>query len=113
FNEKMVVHGAFARNGKADNEKTAWDVLVRYGDYADASEKGQWAAWVGYSKFGSNVGIASDQTDDIRTGTKGWHIGAAWAPFKNVGLLARYGHGKYITGGDKYDKIFGRVEMFF
>ena len=113
FNEMAVIHGAYARNGKADNEKDAWDVLARYGNYADASEKGQWAVWAGYSKFGSNVGIASDQGDDIRTGTKGWHIGAAWAPFKNVGLLARYGSGKYITGGDKYKKIFGRVEMFF
>ncbi len=113
FTDKMVVHGAYARNGKADNEKDAWDVLARYGNYADASEKGQWAVWAGYSKFGSNVGIASDQTDDIRTGTKGWHIGAAWAPFKNVGLLARYGDGKYITGGEKYRKIFGRVEFFF
>ena len=113
FTDKMVLHGAYARNGKADNEKDAWDVLARYGNYADASEKGQWAVWAGYSKFGSNVGIASDQTDDIRTGTKGWHIGAAWAPFKNVGLLARYGDGKYITGGEKYRKIFGRVEFFF
>ena len=113
FNEKMVLHGAYARNTKADNEKDAFDILARYGDYADASEKGQWAVWAGYSKFGSNVGIASDQTDDIRTGSKGWHIGAAWAPFKNVGLLARYGSGKYITGGDKYKKIFGRVELFF
>lgn len=113
FTDKMVIHGAYARNGKADNEKDAWDVLARYGNYADASEKGQWAVWAGYSKFGSNVGIASDQTDDIRTGTKGWHIGAAWAPFKNVGLLARYGDGKYITGGEKYRKIFGRVEFFF
>ena len=113
FNEKMVLHGAYARNTKADREKDAFDILARYGDYADASEKGQWAAWIGYSKFGNNVGIASDQGDDIRTGTKGWHIGAAWAPFKNVGLLARYGDGKYITGGDKYRKIFGRVELFF
>jgi hypothetical protein len=113
FNEKMFVKLSGARNGKADNEKDAWDVIARYGDYADASEKGQWAVWAGYSKFGANVAIASDQTDDIRTGSKGWHIGAAWAPFKNVGLLARYGHGKYITGGDKYKKIFGRVEMFF
>ena len=113
FNEKLVLHGAYAKNSKADREKDAFDVLLRYGDYADASEKGQWAAWIGYSKFGSNVGIASDQTDDIRTGTKGWHIGASWAPFKNVGLVARYGRGKYITGGDKYNKLFGRVEMFF
>ena len=113
FNEKMVLHGAYARNTKADREKDAFDILARYGDYADASEKGQWAVWAGYSKFGNNVGIASDQTDDIRTGTKGWHIGAAWAPFKNVGLLARYGDGKYITSGEKYKKIFGRVELFF
>ena len=113
FNDKMVLHGAYARNGKADNEKDAWDVLARYGDYANASEKGQWAVWLGYSKFGSNVGIASDQTDDIRTGTKGVHIGASWAPFKNFGLIARYARGKYITGGDKYHKFFGRVELFF
>ena len=113
FNEKAFIKVSGARNGKADRERDAWDVLVRYGDYADASEKGQWAAWIGYSKFGSNVAIGSDQTDDIRTGTKGWHIGASWAPFKNVGLIARYGRGKYITGGDKYNKLFGRVEMFF
>ena len=113
FNELATITVSGARNQKADNEKDAWDVLARYGNYANASEKGQWAVWAGYSKFGSNVGIGSDQTDDIRTGSKGWHIGAAWAPFKNVGLLARYGDGKYITGGDKYRKLFGRVELFF
>lgn len=113
FNDKMVLTGSYARNTKADNEKDAWDVLARYGDYNNASEKGQWAVWAGYSKFGSNVGIASDQTDDIRTGTKGFHLGASWAPFKNFGLIARYARGKYITGGDKFHKFFGRVELFF
>ena len=103
----------YARNSKADYEKDAYKALLRYGDYNNASEKGQWAAWVGYSKFGYNAGIGSDQTDDIRTGTKGWHIGASWAPFKNIGVIARYADGKYITGGDKFRKFFGRVEFFF
>ncbi|MBR5914364.1 MAG: putative porin [Selenomonadaceae bacterium] len=113
FNDMAFIKFSGARNGKADTEKTAWDVLARYGNYADASEKGQWAVWLGYSKFGTNAAIASNQTDDIQTGSKGWHVGAAWAPFKNVGVLARYADGKYITGGAKYKKIFARAEFFF
>ena len=113
FSDMFTLTTAYARNAKADTEKDGFDVLARYGNYNNAAEKGQWAAWVGYSKFGNNVGIGSDQTDDIRTGTKGWHIGASWAPFKNIGVIARYADGKYITGGDKYRKFFGRVEFFF
>jgi hypothetical protein len=113
FSDFGTITGGYARNAKADNEKDAWKVLLRYGSYADASAKGQWAVWLGYSKFGNNVAIASDQTDDIRTGSKGWHIGAAWAPFKNIGLIARYANGKYILDGEKYRKFFGRVEFFF
>ena len=113
FNDKLVLSGGYARNAKADQEKDAWKVLLRYGNYADASAKGQWAVWAGYSKFGSNVAIASDQTDDIRTGSKGWHIGASYAPFKNIGLIARYANGKYMLTNEKYRKFFGRVEFFF
>ena len=113
FNNLLSIRGGYARNAKADNEKDAWKVLLRYGNYADASEKGQWAVWAGYSKFGSNVAIASDQTDDIRTGSKGWHIGASYAPFKNIGLIARYADGKYMLTNEKYRKFFGRVEFFF
>lgn len=113
FNDLATIKGSYARNTKADYEKDAWDVLLNYGNYADASEKGQWSVWAGYSKFGTNVAIASDQGDDIQTGSKGWHIGAAWAPFKNVGVLARYANGKFITSGEKYKKIFARAEFFF
>ena len=113
FNDMFYVKAAAARNSKADNEKDGWDVLLRYGKYGDYAEKGDWAVWAGYSKFGYNVAIATNQSDDIQTGTKGWHIGAAYAPFKNVGILLRYAHGKDITGGDKYKKIFARAEFFF
>ena len=113
FSDMLSISGAYARNGKADKEKDGWDALLRYGNYGDYSERGDWAVWAGYSKFGYNVAIASDQTDDIQTGTKGWHVGAAYAPFKNTGLLVRYADGKYITGGDKFRQIWGRAEWFF
>ena len=113
FNDMLFFKASAARNSKADNEKDGWDVLLKYGKYGDYSDKGDWAVWAGYSKFGTNVAIASGQSDDIQTGTKGWHIGAAYAPFKNVGILLRYAHGKDITGGDKYKKIFARAEFFF
>jgi hypothetical protein len=32
-------------------------------------------------------------------GTKGWFVGGAYAPIDNVGLMAKYFNGKYITGG--------------
>ena len=111
--ENLTVSGAYAKNSKADREDYGWDALIRLGNYRDYSDQGDWAVWAGYSRFGYNVAIASDQTDDIQTGTKGWHVGAAYAPFKNTGLLVRYADGKYITGGDKFRQIWGRAEWFF
>lgn len=113
FSDMLYAKLSYARNGKAEKEKDGWDAIVRYGKYGDNPEKGDWAVWAGYSKFGINVAIASDQSDDIQTGSKGWHIGAAYAPFKNVGVMFRYGHGKYITTGDRMRKIFARAEFFF
>lgn len=111
--ENLTVSGAYAKNSKADREDYGWDALIRLGNYRDYSDQGDWAVWAGYSRFGYNVAIASDQTDDVQTGTKGWHVGAAYAPFKNTGLLVRYADGKYITGGDKFRKVFARAEWFF
>ena len=55
--------------------------------------------------------------DDALRGTKGWAIGAKYAPFKNVGLIAKYFNGKTINDhgleGEKVQKLFGRVEFFF
>lgn len=113
LSEDFRIWGAYASNTKADREENGWEAQLRYGRYGDYSEAGDWAIWGGYARYGYNVALATDQGDDVQTGTKGWHVGAAYAPFKNVGLLARYSDGKWITSGDKYRKIFGRVEFFF
>ena len=112
FTELLSVKGAYAQNIKADYENKSWHAELDYGDYDDASEKGQWAVYAGYRKYGTNVSFAPTEDDALR-GTRGWVVGASWAPAKNIGVLAKYFNGKYITGHGDAEKIFGRVEFFF
>ena len=112
FTDMLYVKGAYAKNTKADFEKDAWHAELGYGNYEDASEKGQWSIYSGYRKYGTNVSFAPT-TDDAMRGTRGWVIGANWAPMKNIGVQAKYFKGKYITGHGDAEKLFGRVEFFF
>ena len=112
----LSVKGAYAKNTKANFEKDSWHAELDYGNYDDASEKGQWSIYGGYRKYGTNVSFAPTEDDALR-GTRGWVVGASWAPMKNIGFLAKYFNGKYISAYDggrgKAEKIFGRVEFFF
>ncbi|MCR5833250.1 MAG: putative porin [Selenomonadaceae bacterium] len=118
FNEKAKLQGGYVKNTKADIENASWQAEFIYGDYDDASKKGQWSVWTGYRQFGSNATLVGTTEDDAMLGTRGWVIGAAWAPFKNIGVIAKYFNGRYITEGfddktGKAQKLFGRVEFFF
>ena len=112
FGEKANLWGAYANNTKADYEDYAWQAEFDYGTYGDNPEKGDWGVWAGYRRMGSNTSFAGTY-DDVMQGTKGWFVGAGYAPFKNIGLVARYFNGDYITGGGDAEKLFGRVEFFF
>ncbi len=112
FNDKWKLYGAYARNTKADTEKYSWQAQLEYSNYDDNPEKGDWGIWTGYRRYATNVSFAPT-AEDVLAGTKGWFIGAAYAPFKNVGIIAKYFNGKYITGGGKADNIFARAEFFF
>ena len=118
FNDLLSLQGMYARNTKADFENKAWQAELCYGNYDDASEKGQWNVYAGYRNQGTNVSFAPTSEDALR-GTKGFVIGASWAPFKNIGIIAKYFDGKYITDGvyrsghGKARHLFARVEIFF
>lgn len=113
FNDMAKLWGGVAHNSKAATNKTSWQAEFRYGKYGDYAEKGDWAVWAGYSKFSEATAIATDQTDDVSTGEKGWHIGVAYAPFKNTGVLFRYADTKWIGTNVKDRHFWGRVEFFF
>lgn len=112
FTDKFKIFGSYARNTKADTEKYSWQAQVEYGNYDDYAEKGDWGIWTGYRRYATNVSFAPT-AEDVIEGTKGWFIGAAYAPFKNVGLIGKYIKGKHITDGGDAQNIFGRVEFFF
>ena len=112
FNELLALKGAYAKNTKANVEDYSWHAELDLGNYDDASEKGQWSVYGGYRRYGSNVSFAPTEDDTLR-GTRGWVVGAAWAPAKNIGVLAKYFNGKHITGHGDAEKLFGRVEFFF
>ena len=113
FSDKLDLHGSYARNSKAEFQKDSWAIDLRYGNYGDYAEKGDWAVWAGFAKFGLGADIATDQGDDVATGERGWHIGAAYAPFKNVGLQIRYANAKVIDTQLKDRHFWGRAEFFF
>ncbi len=113
FNSMFDLHGSYANNSKADYQDNAWAVDLRYGKYGDYADQGDWAIWAGYARFGRGVGIVSNQGDDIRTGEKGWHVGAGYAPFKNVGLQVRYADAKVIDSKLKDKHFWARAEFFF
>ena len=117
FSDLFKIRAAYAQNTKADFEDKSWHAELNYGNYEDASEKGQWSVYAGYRKYGTNVSFAPTEDDALR-GTRGFVVGASWAPFQNIGVLVKYFNGKYNadsvnTGRGKAEKIFGRVEFFF
>ena len=112
FGSKALLWGAYADNTRADYENYSWQAALDLGNYGDNPEKGDWALWAGYRRYGTNVSFAAS-TDDVLIGTKGWFVGGAYAPLKNMGVAARYFNGEYINGGGDAEKLFGRVEFFF
>ncbi len=111
FDRSSYLHGAFAQNAKADNQKNSFQLTYEYKG-AKAADKGSWGAWIGYRKLGIFTSLLPT-TDDLSYGFKGWHVGANYTVLKNVVLTARYSQGKSIDGDIDYKKLFGRVEFFF
>jgi len=111
FDKNSYLHGAFAQNAKASNQKNSWQLTYEYKG-AKAADKGSWGAWLGYRSLGYFTSLMATE-DDLEAGFKGWHIGANYTLMKNIVLTARYSHGSSIDGDLDYKKLFGRVEFFF
>ena len=113
FSKKAMLFADYAKNTKADLENHSWTAEFDYGNYHDGSKKGDWKVYLAYRHLGYNTSLRPTGNDDAFRGTKGWAIGAMYAPLDKVGLQVRYFDGKTITTGDKARKLFGRVDFFF
>ncbi len=105
------IYAGYAHNTSVDANGTSWQVGVQYGNY-DPANKGSWNAYIAYRQFGQWSSLMANG-DDALAGTKGVALGAAWAPFKNIGVLAKYYRGSAIEGNYDADHLWGRVEFLF
>ena len=112
FDAKNTLWGSYANNSKADYQDNAWQIEYDYGTYHDAADKGSWGWYGAYRRLGQNASLMGTY-DGVQQGTKGWEIGAQYAIFKNVGILAKYFDGEQLDNGKDASKLFGRVEFFF
>ena len=112
FDAKNTLWGSYANNSKADYQDTAWQIEYDYGTYRDAANKGSWGWYGAYRRLGAGASLMGTY-DGVQQGTKGWEIGAQYAIFKNVGILAKYFDGEQLDNGKDASKLFGRVEFFF
>lgn len=83
-----------------------------YGNYDDYPERGNWNVLVCYRQYGTSVSFAPTR-EDVLEGSRGWVVGAAYAPLKNVGVEVKYFKGKDLNDGSNVKSIWGRVEFFF
>ena len=114
FSPKARLWASYAKNNdvEVDVADHAWQTEFDYGTYNNAENKGSWSVYAAYRYMGVGASLCGTY-DDIMQGTKGWAIGAKWAPFKNIGAIVKYGDGSEIDGNTDTKKLFGRIEVFF
>ncbi|MBE8951565.1 MAG: S-layer homology domain-containing protein [Quinella sp. 1Q7] len=109
----FVLGGAYARNSKALQYKTAYNIAL---DYKGANkERGSWGLGVAYRYIGQNVGLAPtfDTYWDGRTNKRGVEFIASWSPLHNTLTELRYFTGKTLDTKKDTQTFFGRVSWFF
>ena len=106
-----ITAGAYAQNTEADDFDKAYNVELAYKG-AQNENAGTWGAYAAYRSLGDFASWYG--TEDAATiGTKGWEVGANWAPFKNIVTSVKYYDGKSIDDNRDTNTLWGRVEVFF
>ena len=111
FDGVSTLFASYAKNEKADNLNHSWQAIYSYKG-AQKENKGTWGAYAAYRYLGDFASWYG--TEDAATlGTKGWEVGANWAPFKNIVTSVKYYDGKSIDDDRDTNTLWGRVEVFF
>ena len=112
FNKNVALNGAYANNPDATSYKKSYQASFEYKG-VNPADNGSWGAYASYRYLGNASPYAT--SDGALISSKGLEFGAAYAPFKNVVLSAKYFNGRELEKSDKdsVQKIFGRVQFLF
>ena len=111
FDKNTAISAAYARNAEADYFKHSHMIQFDY-KRAKRTQKGSWGAYAAYRYLGANTSI-DPCVDGALNNTKGWEVGVAYIPLKNIQLRAIYFNGEQLANGRDAEKFFGRVQWFF
>ena len=107
FTKDVALSAHYARNLEADNYNQSADVQLNYKG-SNVVSPGSWGMYLAYRHQTYKIPVAGGEY-----GTKGWVIGASYAPMKNTNIDMAYFHGKSL-GSDRSAKTFyTRVQMFW
>jgi len=112
FNKNVAINGAYANNPDATNHKKSYQASFEYKG-VNPADNGSWGAYASYRYLGNASPFATG--DGALIGSKGLEFGAAYAPFKNVVLSAKYFNGTELNNNpdNRLQKVFGRVQFLF
>jgi len=112
FNKNVALNGAYANNPDATNHKKSYQASFEYKG-VNPADNGSWGAYASYRYLGNASPFATG--DGALIGSKGVEFGAAYAPFKNVILSAKYFNGTELNNNpdNRLQKVFGRVQFLF
>ncbi len=114
FDKNFSLAGAYAQNSSADDYAKAGNICLNYKGI-NRKNPGTWGAYAAYRYIGQNASLAATYNTIAFGGTnrKGWEIGAAYVPFKNVTADVSYFHGKQLTNDNDSNTVFARVRYMF
>ena len=112
FNKNVALNGAYANNSDATSHKKSYQASFEYKG-VNPTDNGSWGVYASYRYLGNASPYAT--SDGALIGSKGFEFGAAYVPFKNVVLSAKYFNGRELEKSDKdgVQKVFGRVQFLF
>ena len=122
FTKDVALAARYARNLEADNYNQSANIQLNYKG-SNVASPGSWGMYLAYRHLGGYSTLMPTfelhrQTYKIPVaggeyGTKGWVVGASYAPMKNTNIDMAYFHGKSLGSGRSAKNIYMRMQMFW
>ena len=123
FTKEVALSAHYARNLEADNYNQSANIQLNYKG-SNVANPGSWGLYAAYRHLGGYSTLMPtyelhrqtykiDRRPDGEYGTKGWVIGASYAPMKNTNIDIAYFRGKSLRTDRDASSFYTRMQMFW
>ena len=123
FTKDVAFAVRYAKNLEADNYNQSANIQLNYKG-SNVANPGSWGLYAAYRQLGGYSSLMPtyelhrqtykiNRGSDGEYGTKGWVIGASYAPMKNTNIDIAYFHGKSLRTDRDASSFYTRMQMFW